>query len=47
MYVGRQSIECFVGEHEQFADYPLLNWEPVEFEGAGYVVPRSVPMCLS
>lgn len=25
---------------EHFEDDPVLNWEPVEFEGGGDVVPR-------
>jgi hypothetical protein len=32
---GRQSIECFVGEHEQFEDDPVLNLEIVEFDEGG------------
>lgn len=37
-----QSIEGFVGEHEQFEDDPILNWKPVEFDvGGGDVVPKS------
>ena len=36
-----QSIEGFVGEHEQFEDDPILNWKPVEFdEGGSDVVPK-------
>lgn len=41
---GGQSIECFVGEQEQFEDEPVLNWEPVEFDEGGRggdVLPKS------